>query len=190
MTGEPTVRPADGTDDVRTVIAAAFADEGEQIARLWAEIETSDLLRGSLVAVEEGRVVAHVGLSSAWLDARRELVEVWLLSPLSVTPGRQGQGIGTRLLGAAVQAARDSGTPMLVLEGDPRFYGARGFSPGGAQGLLPASDRTPPPAFQAVCFDAREDWMTGRIVYPDVWWRHDAAGLRDPLLAELEEALP
>jgi putative acetyltransferase len=29
--------------------------------------------------------------------------------------------------------------------------------------------------------------MTGRVVYPDVWWRRDAAGLRDPLLAELEE---
>ena len=31
--------------------------------------------------------------------------------------------------------------------------------------------------------------MTGRLVYPDVWWRHDAAGLRDPRLAEIEELL-
>ena len=176
-------------DDVTSVIGAAFAGEGEQVARLWSDIEAGDLLRGSLVAVDDGGVVGHVGLSSAWLDARRRLVEIWLLSPLSVEPGRQNEGIGTRLVAAAVQAARDSGTPMLVLEGDPGFYGSRGFSPGASFGLLPATERTPPAAFQVTCFDAHEGWMTGRIVYPDVWWRHDAAGLRDPLLAELEETL-
>ena len=31
--------------------------------------------------------------------------------------------------------------------------------------------------------------MTGALVYRDVWWEHDAAGLRDPDLAELEEIL-
>ena len=36
---------------------------------------------------------------------------------------------------------------------------------------------------------ALEDWMTGRIVYPEVWWRHDSTGLRDPDLAEIEAAL-
>ena len=35
--------------------------------------------------------------------------------------------------------------------------------------------------------EAFEDWMTGRVVYPEVWWRHDAAGLRDPDLAFLED---
>ena len=29
--------------------------------------------------------------------------------------------------------------------------------------------------------------MTGQLIYPDVWWEHGAAGLRDPRLAELEE---
>lgn len=42
-------------------------------------------------------------------------------------------------------------------------------------------------AFQVVRFEPLRDWMTGRLVYPDVWWRHDAAGLRDPVLAELEQ---
>ena len=30
--------------------------------------------------------------------------------------------------------------------------------------------------------------MTGRLVYPDVWWRLDLVGLRDPLLAQVEAA--
>ena len=29
--------------------------------------------------------------------------------------------------------------------------------------------------------------MTGQVVYRDVWWRHDAAGLRDPRLSDLEQ---
>ena len=31
--------------------------------------------------------------------------------------------------------------------------------------------------------------MTGRLIYRDVWWAHDCAGLRDPLLGELERIL-
>lgn len=31
--------------------------------------------------------------------------------------------------------------------------------------------------------------MTGRLIYRDVWWEHDCAGLRDPVLAEVERAL-
>ncbi len=189
MTDEHVVRPADASDDVRPVIVDAFADEGEKVALLWSELEDSDLLRGSLVVADGGRVLGHVGLSSAWLDARRELVEVWLLSPLSVAPDQQGHGIGTALLAAAVASARDGAAPLLVLEGDPGYYGSRGFRPGASLGLLPATDRTPAIALQAVSLDAHQDWMTGRIVYPDVWWRHDAAGLRDPLLATLEETL-
>ena len=28
----------------------------------------------------------------------------------------------------------------------------------------------------------------GQLIYRDVWWRHDLAGLRDPKLAEMEES--
>ena len=31
--------------------------------------------------------------------------------------------------------------------------------------------------------------LTGRLVYPDVWWRLDLVGLRDPDLAEIEASL-
>ena len=36
-------------------------------------------------------------------------------------------------------------------------------------------------------FDGHEEWMTGQLIYPAVWWEHDAAGLRDPDLAEVEQ---
>ncbi len=189
MAAEPVIRAARPGDAVDRVIRDAFAEDGEKVVALWAELEQSDLLRGSIVAERDGEVVGHVGLSHAWLDARRELVDVWLLSPLSVVRQEQGAGIGTRLLEAAVDAARESGTPLLFLEGDPGYYGARGFEPGAAATVsTPASARTPAPAFQVVRFETHEDWMTGQLIYPDVWWRYDAAGLRDPLLAQIEHA--
>ena len=188
MTGDFEVRPARDGDPVVAVVREAFADQGQQVSALWAELEQSDSLRSSIVAARDGEVVGHVGLSHAWLDARRELVDVWLLSPLSVVPAERGAGIGTRLVAAAVDAARASGTPLLFLEGDPGYYGARGFERADRHGFAPASARTPGPALQVVRFDSHEKWMTGQLVYRDVWWRHDSAGLRDPELARIEKA--
>jgi putative acetyltransferase len=38
-----------------------------------------------------------------------------------------------------------------------------------------------------VVLPAREDWMTGALVYSEPFWALDCVGLRDPLPAELEE---
>ena len=189
MRTDPGIRPTLPGDDVLPVIRAAFTDEGEQVAQLWAELEQSDALRASLVAEQDGAVVGHVGLSHAWLDARRELVDVWLLSPLGVVPDRQGSGIGTRLLAAAVEEARAGDAPLLFLEGDPNYYRARGFERASEYALTAPSSRTPEPAFQVVRFAGYEDWMTGQVIFRDIWWRHDCAGVRDPMLAEIEEML-
>jgi putative acetyltransferase len=42
----------------------------------------------SLVAEERGSVAGHILATRGWLDAPARLVEVLVLSPLSVTPGR------------------------------------------------------------------------------------------------------
>ena len=172
---------------IHEVIAAAF-DHHQGVEDLWTEVVRCGHDRVSLVAVDGDEVVGHVGVSHAWLDARRALVDVWMLSPLSTRPDRQRKGIGTALV-AAIAASRDAGVPALFLEGDPRFYGPRGFAAASDRGFLPPSARTPDRAFQVVSFEAHEEWMAGGLVYHDVWWEHDAAGLRDPRLAELEGVL-
>jgi putative acetyltransferase len=178
-------QPAD-RETVLRVIAAAFGDHGDQVASIWDGLGRHK--RTGLVVEQGGQILGHVGLSQGWIDARRELVDVWVLSPLSVLPERQNEGIGTALLAAAVETARGSGVPVLFLEGSPSYYGVRGFERADRRGFLPASlERTPRAAFQCVVFDDYEEWMSGQLIYPEIWWEHDAAGIRDPRLAELEE---
>lgn len=187
------VRAEGGSDreGVLEVVFAAFSqggreDHGHDVVRIWDGLGVDR--RAGSVAEDAGEVVGHVGLSRAWVDARRALVEVWVLSPLSVVPQRQGAGIGTALVAAAIETARGSGVPVLFLEGSPVYYGARGFERADRHGFLPAAlERTPRPAFQCVLFDSHEPWMTGQLIYPGIWWEHDATGLRDPVLAEVEE---
>ena len=185
------VEPEDA-DVVLEVIRAAFgaggSAHGDQVADLWAEVRAGEHLLAERVAVADGEVVGHVGVSHCWLDARRELVPMAMLSPLSTVPDRERQGIGGALVAAAIEAGRGTGRPALVLEGSPTFYSTRGFRPASDHGIEAPTVRVPPPAFQVVAY-ALEDWMTGRVVYPEVWWRHDATGLRDPDLAEVEAAL-
>lgn len=182
------VRPARGAEaaTVSDVITTAFGDEGQTVAAIWHEISTGDLLRASIVAELGGEVAGHVGLSAAWLDTREGPIDVWVLSPLSTAPQCQGQGIGTALLAEALRVAGQAEVPLVFLEGSPDFYGSRGWEGGRERGFLPPSTRIPVAAFQVAVLPSYAG-QTGRLVYPDVWWRHGAVGLTDPLLGELEE---
>jgi putative acetyltransferase len=182
------VRPAQPADreSVRRVVAAAFGDEGRTVVDLVAALDASGRTELSLVAEVAGAVVGHVQLNRSWLDTRRSLVDVLVLSPLSVDPSRQGGGIGGLLVAAALEGASASGVPAVFLEGSPDYYGARGFERASARGFTRPSARIPDAAFQVAVLASYEEWMTGALVYCDAFWVHDCVGLRDPLLAELE----
>lgn len=163
---------------VRAVTARAFAHQPE-VADL-VELLADGPARLSLVAEDEsGAVTGHTMLSRGWVDAARQLVEVLILSPLSVDPPAQRQGIGGALVRAAVNGAAEFGVPALFLEGDPRYYGRFGFVAGATRGFTRPSVRIPQAAFQVVVLPPREEWMTGALVYPEAFWVMDAVGLRD-----------
>jgi putative acetyltransferase len=166
------------TDDVRRVVTAAFGSNGPTVARLADALTEAGHTRASMVGEVDGSVVGHVQLSRGWVDAQRALVEVLVLSPLSVAPGHQGQGVGTALQRAAVTAAERLGAPAVFLEGDPAYYASRGWRPARPLGFTAPSVRIPDPAFQVVLLDAHEEWMTGALVYCDPFWALDCVGLR------------
>lgn len=186
---DPTIRDqrADDAAAVSVVVAAAFATQSEVVA-LEADLDARSDSRG-FVAVDGRDVVGHVRLTRGWIDAAERLVEVLVLSPLSVLPARQGFGIGSALVAHAVRAAERSGAPAVFLEGDPRYYGRLGWRPAAEIGVVPPSARIPGAAFQAFVLPACEGWMRGVLVYPETFWRHDAVGLRGAVLAEVEAAL-
>ena len=170
-------RPGDAAA-VREVVATAFGSDGTAVADL---VEALEQRPGgaSYVAESDGRVIGHVHVSWSWLDAPGRLVDVLVLSPLSVAPERQRRGVGRLLVARAVAAADELGAPLLFLEGDPAYYSRLGFGPAAALGFTPPSVRIPLPAFQVVTTPAYEPWMTGALVYADPFWTHDCVGLRD-----------
>lgn len=174
------------TEAILDVVEDAFGvDEGPTVVRLVARLDESGSTRASLVAELDGEIVGHVQLSRSWVDARKALVEVLVLSPLSVATDHHGQGIGTRLLESAVEEAVRRGAPAVFLEGDPGFYSTRGWSAAGELGFTAPSTRIPAAAFQVVLLPGHEEWMTGALVYCEPFWALDCVGLRDPLLAQL-----
>lgn len=116
---------AGDAEAVDAIIKAAFGAHSEAIIPLVADLRRTHA-RAELVAVSDsGHILGHTMLSRSWVDARAALVEVLVLSPLSVAPDHQGQGLGTALVRAAVEAARSLRAPALFLEGSPAYYSVR-----------------------------------------------------------------
>ena len=164
---------------MRAVSVAAFGNDAS-IGHLLDGLRDSWAWHDELsfVAVRGDEVVAQVLYSSAIVDAPGRLVQVLVLSPVGVAPHLQRSGVGTKLItqSLAVLDARDE--PLVFLEGSPSYYPRFGFRPGAELGFTAPSVRIPPPAFMVRPLPRYEPWMTGALVYPDVFWRFDAVGLR------------
>jgi putative acetyltransferase len=182
----PVIRTQDATDPadraaVRRVVEAAFrAEKSPRVADMVEALQAGDEFAGGLSFVAErgGEPVGHVMLTRGWVDAPRQLVDVHVLSPLSVLPGHQRTGVGRALVAHALAAAETVGSPAVFLEGDPAYYSRLGLEPGGPHGFTRPSVRIPEAAFQVVTLGAHEPWMTGALVYPDTFWAMDCVGLR------------
>ncbi|MFC5699024.1 GNAT family N-acetyltransferase [Pseudomonas sp. GCM10022186] len=115
----------------------------------------------SLVAEEGSEILGHVAISPVSISSG---ATGWYgLGPISVSPGRQGEGIGSRLMEAALADLRQLGAEGCVLLGDPAYYQRFGFDV--RPGLeLPG---VPPEYFQAISFSGR--WPTGQVSYHEAF---------------------
>jgi putative acetyltransferase len=121
---------------------AVFSDR-EQVLLVvresFGELEEADIVRtvrdldGSfgLVWDEDGQVLGHVQLSRAWVGSDPVLA----LGPIGVLSARQGRGIGSALVEAALAAAREREEVAVILLGSPAFYPRFGFLAGASFGL-------------------------------------------------------
>jgi putative acetyltransferase len=193
MTTEPVIglrpeRPADVTA-IRDVVAQAFGAHDVVPDLVDALRASAAWLEGlSFVAEVGDDVVGHVLLTRGRLDALERLVDVLVLSPLSVVPVMQGQGVGGKLVRHALAAAVGGREPAVFLEGSPAYYSRFGFVAGGDLGFRRPSLRVPEPAFQVVTTPSYQPWMTGTLVYPEPFWQLDCVGLRGDRLDRSDPA--
>jgi putative acetyltransferase len=165
---------------IHDLVARAFGDP--IVADLVRALRASpDWIPGlSMVATSGKEIVGHIAFTRALLDAPRRLVDVLVLSPVSVAPEHQRRGVGSTLIRNGLDAVRSRAEPLLFLEGDPAYYSRFGFSPGGDAGFRRPSLRIPEPAFQVLAMPNYDSWMSGTLVYSRVFWDLDCVGLRDP----------
>ncbi len=88
-------------------------------------LRRSGQLSVSLVAQEHGAILGHVAISPVRISSG---AMGWFgLGPISVCPDRQGQGIGSALMKAALSELQRIGGVGCVVLGDPGYYARFGF---------------------------------------------------------------
>jgi putative acetyltransferase len=146
---------------------AAFGDEGDRVAHLVDELRASGWYEPDLsfVAEENGALVGHVMNTWNWLEGGSP--RVLQLSPLGVLPEHQRRGYGSALVRASLDAVRGRGEQLLVVEGNPDYYGRFGFVRADELGLLPPPEALVDWAFQVAILEPEAKVPQGRFVYSE-----------------------
>ena len=100
----------------------------------------------SLVATDEDAVVGHILFSPV---AVASTLRGLGLAPMAVLPSHQGRGIGSTLVRAGLERARELGYHFVVVLGHAHFYGRFGFRPS-VEFAMPCPYEAPPEAFMAI----------------------------------------
>ena len=117
-------------DAVRSLHLSAFPEEEREIVAelavsLLAEETTPPTI--SLLAEADGVVVGHVCFSPVTIGSGGT-GHGYILAPLGVSPDRQKAGIGSQLVREGIQRLSAMDVDILIVYGDPAYYGRFGFS--------------------------------------------------------------
>jgi putative acetyltransferase len=156
----------DDWPSILEVHRAAFGDD--EVPRLAAELhERTDLYvpELSFVAEIDGGLVGHV--MNTWNRIEETGARVLQLSPLGVLPAHQRRGHGSELVRTSLDAVRAAGEPLLLVEGDPAYYGRFGFVRADELGLLPPPEALYDWAFQVAVLEREAKLPRGRVVYSE-----------------------
>ncbi len=160
------IRPETAADHeaIRTVNDEAFGDPID--AKLVDAIRASDrfLPELSLVAVSEGQTLGHV--ISSYVDVEPGARRVLQVGPLAVLPSHQRRGIGTALMEETIRIADVRAEPLLLIEGNPKYYERFGFSRADAVGIEPPPEAHGPQYFMIRPLSTYDPGFRGRAIYP------------------------
>lgn len=126
-------------DTVRCVHLAAFPEgERDLVSNLAVELlfEEKSPPVLSLVSEIDDAVVGHVAFSPVTAHGTKEHIG-YILAPLAVCPGHQKLGIASRLIEKGIERLSALGPGVLLVYGDPGFYGRFGFRADHAERYTP-----------------------------------------------------
>jgi putative acetyltransferase len=153
-------------DAILKVVRDAFSREGRNgqeevdiVVNTWRLHATLSGLE--LVAVEGNSVVGYVVGARGDLGGR----QVVAVAPLAVSTSHQKRGAGSALMRELLDRAEASEFPLVVLLGDPAYYGRFGFEPSGPLGIsyLPVGEGNP--HFQVRRLTTYDPSYHGRFTY-------------------------
>jgi putative acetyltransferase len=139
-------KPADA-EAVTALVTSAFGRDDE--ARLVERLRATDRLTWELVAEEDGALVGHIAFSPVRIGDETGNGQWWGLAPLAVAQAHRRRGIGAELVRSGLDAARLAGVTLVVVLGEPAFYGRLGFEPAEKLGLVSVYP-VPPECFMAL----------------------------------------
>lgn len=160
-----TASPLD-RDAILAVVREAFSrsardgqEEVDIVVSTWRLDATLDGLE--LVAVDGDLVIGHV------LGARGDMGvrEVVAVAPLAVAPSHQGRGVGSALMTELIGRADAAGYPLVVLLGNPAYYGRFGFEPSGPLNISYPPVGVGNPHFQVRRLSAFDQSYSGEVTY-------------------------
>ncbi|MEZ0480681.1 GNAT family N-acetyltransferase [Planococcus sp. SSTMD024] len=76
-----------------------------------------------------GELLGHILLTKAQIVEGEKSRETLALAPVSVLPEHQGKGIGSALIGSALERAKELDFLSVIVLGHPGYYPKFGFEP-------------------------------------------------------------
>ena len=114
---------------IQKVVETAFSDEEDKIIRNLAcdlLTETASPSIQSWVAEVDHQIIGYVSFSPIFLKSETD-VSGYILAPLAVSPEHQKQGVGSNLIQSGIDMLTKEGAGVLLVYGDPDYYGRFGF---------------------------------------------------------------
>ncbi len=154
--------------EVLGIVTSAFGREDE--AQLVERLRVSDGWLPGLALLAQpsdeprGPIVGFSALSRIRVGGRPALA----LAPVAVAPEWQRKGAGSALVRAGIERALHRREHLILVLGDPRYYGRFGFTAAHPIGIHGPYDEAGP-AFQALALPGADPVPSGLAVYPDLF---------------------
>lgn len=137
-------------DSIDALYRKAFPDEESALAaNLAIDLLDEPYKAVNLVAVSQSTIAGHIAYSPVTVENEAGL-SAYILAPLAVHPDYQHNGVGGALVEYGLQILSNRGANIILVYGDPGYYGRFGFDTETAEQYTPPYTLEYPIGWQAM----------------------------------------